>query len=81
MTMTPPPNKPPATVTTSEQPLNPLLLTREQVAYLLNIRPEAVYHLHRVGRLRGVRISKELRWARQAVDVFVRGLEDEVGRA
>lgn len=57
----------PATETTVE----PLLLTQADVARLLNLTVWQVYGLHRMGRLRGKKIGRVLRWRRADVERFV----------
>lgn len=59
----------------AEATLSMQLMTQEEVAQVLNVKPGTVYGLHRVGRLRGVLIGKELRWTRAAVQTFIRTLE------
>ena len=57
--------------------LKPLLLTVEQVGELLGLSADGVRYLHRTHRLRGVVISRHLRFPRRAVERFVEELERE----
>ena len=55
----------------------PLLLRDADVAALLQVEPSAVQYLHRVGRLRAVKVGKELRWKPSAVSTFVDELQPD----
>ena len=54
-----------------------LVLTREQVAEMLQVPPDTVNNLHRVGQLCGVKVGKHLRWRFGDVERFVNGLGRE----
>lgn len=54
-----------------ESTAQPLLLTQADVARLLNVSEWQVYGLHRMGRLRGKKIGRVLRWRRADVERFV----------
>ena len=62
------------------EPLELLLLRPEQVAHLLGVSADGVKYLHRTGRLRGVVISRKLRFPRRVVEKYVQELEQEVMR-
>jgi predicted DNA-binding transcriptional regulator AlpA len=49
----------------------PQVLTREEVARLLRLTPQAIYNLHRKGALRGRVIGGRLRWRMIDVDAFI----------
>lgn len=55
----------------------PLLLDADQTARLLNVKRSTILNQHRVGRLRGVRCGRHLRWTKEAVERFVEQLEQE----
>ena len=55
----------------------PLLLTREEVAAVLQVPADTVDNLHRVRHLRGCRVGKHLRWRPDDVRSFVAKLGDE----
>ncbi|GMU22981.1 MAG: hypothetical protein AMXMBFR13_30650 [Phycisphaerae bacterium] len=52
----------------------PLVLTRDQVAAALQVSAETIEGLHRMGRLRGVRIGRHLRWRPGDVTAYVERL-------
>lgn len=52
-----------------------LVLSRDEVATLLNVEPATVANLHRLGRLRAAKIGRELRWLPSAVQAYVDGLK------
>jgi excisionase family DNA binding protein len=52
-----------------------LLLTRDEAARMLSIKPETLDYLHRMKRLRGVKVGKELRWRPPDVQRFVHELD------
>ena len=54
-----------------------ILLSKEQVSELLQVETKTVDHLHRIGRLQGVKVGKELRWRPVWVLEFVEGLRQE----
>ena len=56
---------------------NEIVLTRDQVAKVLSIRPESVDHLHRVGALKGIKIGKMLRWRPDDLRRYVRDADAE----
>ena len=60
---------------TTQTATEPLLLTVEQTAALLSMKADAVRYLYRVRQLRGVVVCHKLRFARAAVEQFVRELE------
>jgi len=66
-------------IAATPEPPEALLLTRDQVARLLAISPEAVRTQHRLGRLPGVRVGRVLRWRRADVERFVARLGMEGG--
>ena len=47
--------------------LEPLVLTCEQVAELLQVPKDTIKNLYRVGQLRGVKVGKHLRYLRSHV--------------
>jgi hypothetical protein len=55
----------------------PLLLTAEDVGRLLQVEAATVHNLHRLGRLRGVRVGRELRWRFADVRRFVDELKPD----
>lgn len=55
----------------------PKLLTKSDVAAVLNSEPGTVYYLHRVGELRGHRVGKQLRWFPRDVDAYLERLSQE----
>ena len=55
--------------------LSRLLLNRDEVAALLGVPPSTVTALHEGRVLRGVKISKYIRWRPEDVRAFVEGLE------
>lgn len=55
----------------------PLVLTCEEVAHLLQVSDETVKNLHRTGQLRAVKIGKHARWRLRDVQGFVEGLSNE----
>jgi len=59
--------------------LQPLLLTADDVARLLAVKPGTVRNLHRFGRLPGVRVGRELRWHHADVEEYVRQLQPREG--
>ena len=59
---------------TIQEHLQPLVLTKGDVAILLQVGESTVENLHRVGQLPGVKIGKHLRWRLVDVQAFVRGL-------
>ena len=69
---------------TEQQPTNgttltPLLLDRAGVAALLTVKAGAVDHLHRIGKLKAVRVGKSNRWRRADVEEFVQALQPDGG--
>ncbi len=54
--------------------LEPLLLTRADVATLLAVPERSVAWLHRIGKLRGVSVARKLRWGRADVESYVESL-------
>lgn len=58
----------------SQTQIPALVLTRDQVAGLLQVRSDTVTNLHRMGELRGVLIGRHLRWRLGDVENYVRGL-------
>lgn len=54
-----------------------LLRTRGQVAELLGVPESSVSYLHRMRRLKAVRVGKELRWKPESVREFVDSLDSE----
>ena len=65
------------TNTSTAELLTRLLLTREDVAMILGVDGVTVDNLHRLRRLRAVRVGRENRWKPQAVRDFVETLEPE----
>ena len=61
----------------SDQPevLNKLLLTRVEVAKLLETEESTINNLHSVGRLRAVRVGRYNRWKPADVKAFVEQLQ------
>ena len=64
---------------TADRPdaLAPLVLTREQTAQLLQVSPDSVSNLHRIGALKAVKIGRSLRWRPADVRAYVEGLSGE----
>lgn len=62
---------------TPDELLTRLLLDRDQVASILGVDGATVDNLHRVRRLRAVRVGRENRWKPQTVRDFVESLEPE----
>jgi len=56
------------------------VMTAEQVAEMLCVKPNTVRNLHRVGVLRGVVIGHTLRFLRAAVDAYIAKLAEEASR-
>ena len=65
------------TNTTTAELLTRLLLDRDQVASILGVDCSTVDNLHRLRRLRAVRVGRQNRWKPQAVRDFVETLEPE----
>jgi excisionase family DNA binding protein len=61
--------------------MNPLLLTAEEAAELLNIGRCKVYDLLRAGELESVKIGRLRRIPREAVHDYARRLVDEMRAA
>ena len=61
----------------SEVASRPLLLTREDVAAVLQVPWPTIDNLHRTKRLPGQKVGKHLRWRPQDVHAFV----DNLGRS
>lgn len=59
---------------TTNELVEPLVLTDQQVAALLSVPCGSVRYMHRVGVLRGVKIGGHLRWRRQDVRDFVQNM-------
>ena len=68
---------PDPTNTSTAELLTRLLLTRDQVASILGVDGKTVDNLHRMRRLRAVRVGRENRWKPQSVKEFVETLEPE----
>jgi len=51
-----------------------IILTREQVAEILTVSPDSVDNLHRVGKLRAIKLGKHNRWLPDHVRAFVNSL-------
>ena len=62
------------TETTSKLDLTPLVLTREQVAALLQVSGDSIGNLHRTKQLIGVKVGKFLRWRLPDVKAYIDGL-------
>jgi len=60
--------------TTSKLDLTPLVLTRPQVAALLQISEDSVSNLHRTKQLCAVKCGKFLRWRLPDVKAYIEGL-------
>ena len=60
--------------TTSKLDLTPLVLTRPQVAALLQVSEDSISNLHRTKQLRAVKCGKFLRWRLPDVTSYVEGL-------
>ena len=60
--------------TTSRLDLTPLILTREQVAALLQVSVDSIDNLHRTKQLIGVKVGKFLRWRLPDVKAYIEGL-------
>ena len=54
--------------------LTPLVLTRQQVAKMLQVSEDTIGNLHRVGQLPGCKIGKHLRWRISDVCKYIEGL-------
>ncbi len=65
------------TTTSTAELLTRLLLDRDQVAAILGVDGATIDNLHRVRRLRAVRVGRENRWKPQSVREFVENLEPE----
>ena len=59
----------------------PLMMTREEVAAVLQVPADTVTNLHRERKLRGVRIGKHLRWRPNDLRDFVERLQGDRERA
>ena len=57
--------------TTNDIQLRDPVLTIEQVAQVLQVDVPTIRYQHRMQRLRGYRLGKELRWQLSAVERFV----------
>lgn len=53
-----------------------LILTVKETAEMLRVPTDTITNLHRVGKLRGRKIGKHLRWRRTDVVAFVEALEE-----
>ncbi len=62
------------TETTCKLDLTPLVLTREQVAALLQVSADSIGNLHRTKQLIGVKVGKFLRWRLPDVKAYIDGL-------
>ena len=60
--------------TTSNLDLTPLVLTRPQVAALLQVSEESIKNLHRSEQLIGVKCGAHLRWRRPDIEAYIEGL-------
>ena len=60
--------------TTTRLDLTPLLLTRPQVAALLQVSEDSISNLHRTKQLRAVKCGKFLRWRLPDVKSYIDGL-------
>jgi hypothetical protein len=60
--------------TTTPDLMSRLLLNRDQVAALLEVDPATVDYLHRMRRLRAVRVGKVNRWKPADVKAYVESL-------
>lgn len=60
--------------TTSRLDLTPLVLTRAQVAALLQVSEDSVSNLHRTEQLCAVKCGKFLRWRLSDVKAYIEGL-------
>ena len=60
--------------TTIRLDLTPLVLTRPQVAALLQISEDSIDNLHRTKQLIGVKVGKFLRWRLPDVKAYIEGL-------
>ena len=60
--------------TTSKLDLTPLVLTRPQVAALLQISEDSIDNLHRTKQLVAVKCGKFLRWRLPDVKAYIEGL-------
>lgn len=54
--------------------LTPLVLTRDQVASVLQVPPDTIENLHRTRQLCGFQIGKHLRWDPDHVRAFAKQL-------
>ena len=57
--------------TTIKLELTPSVLTRQQVAELLQVPETTTVNLHRMGQLSAIKCGKHLRWRRADVEQFV----------
>ena len=57
--------------TTIKLELEPLVLTRAQVAALLQVSEDTIVNLHRMGQLSAIKCGKHLRWRRCDVEGYV----------
>ncbi len=57
--------------TTSKLDLTPLVLTRPQVAALLQVSEDTIVNLHRIEQLSAIKCGKHLRWRRCDVEQYV----------
>ena len=71
------PTTPPVNGDATHQLLSRLLLNRAQVASVLDVPAETVDYLHRVRKLRAVRVGKFNRWRPRDVQAYVDTLENE----
>ena len=62
------------TETTTKLDLTPLVLTRPQVAALLQISEDSIDNLHRTKQLVAVKCGKFLRWRFPDVKAYIEGL-------
>ena len=58
----------------TEALLGRLLLTRDEVAQLLSVKPSTINHLHRIHKLPAVRVGLKNLWKPETVREFVEGL-------
>ena len=63
--------------TTIKLDLTPLVLTRSQVAALLQVSEDSVSNLHRTRQLSAVKCGKFLRWRLSDVTSYVEGLKPD----
>lgn len=61
----------------TQELLNRLLLTRDEVSQLLAVPESTIGNLHRYGTLPGRRVGKYLRWHPDVVAAYVKRLEEE----